>query len=126
MSDDVPQDLSQVSGSSDTASQVVTGPTAEPPASALAAAADGAAAVGDGGIGASVWVNGKKINALWVINQNRNSWVSVVGVGWVKLANNSDSAIVALTTLGVDAKLTQGTVNYRQESDNMIHEMYVW
>ena len=130
MSDDVPQDLSQVSGSSETASQVVTAPTAEPPASALAAAgltmADGAAAAADGGIGASVWVNGKKINALWAINQNRNSWVSVVGVGWVKFANNSDSAIVAFTTLGADAKLTQGTVNYRQESDNIIHEIYVW
>ncbi len=44
----------------------------------------------------------------------------------MKLANNSDFAIVALTMLGTDAKLTQGVVNYRQESDNMIHEMYVW
>ena len=50
----------------------------------------------------------------------------MAGVGWVKLANNSDSAIVALTMLGANAKLTQGAVNYRQESDAMIHEMYVW
>ena len=129
MSDDVPQDLSQVSGSGSSASDVVGAPTAEPPASALAAAAaaaEGTAAAADGGIGASVWVNGKKVNALWAINQNRNSWISVVGVGWVKFANNSDSAIVAFTMLGADAKLTQGTVNYRQESDNMIHEIYVW
>ena len=126
MSDDVPQELSQVSGSGDVgSSQAPTAPTAEPPASALAAAAGNAAAA-DGGIGASVWVNGKKINALWAINQNRNSWVNVVGVGWVKFANNSDSAIAAFTMLGADAKLTQGTVNYRQESDNMIHEIYVW
>ncbi len=75
---------------------------------------------------ASAWNNGKKINALWAINENRNSWVGVTGVGWVKLANNNDTAIVALTMLGADAKLTQGTVNYRQESDGMIHEMYVW
>ena len=75
---------------------------------------------------ASVWQYGKKINALWSINENRNSWVGVTGVGWVKLANNNDTAIVALTMLGADAKLTQGTVNYRQESDGMIHEMYVW
>jgi hypothetical protein len=93
-------------------------PTAEPPA-----AAEGGAA---GAIGASVWVNNKKINALWAINENRNSWVSVAGVGWVKLANNSDSAIVALTMLGANARHTQGVVNYRQEADNMIHEMYVW
>lgn len=75
---------------------------------------------------ATVWQYGKKINALWSINENRNSWVGVTGVGWVKLANNNDTAIVALTMLGADAKLTQGTVNYRQESDGMIHEMYVW
>ena len=75
---------------------------------------------------ATVWQYGKKINALWSINENRNSWVGVTGVGWVKLANNNDTAIVALTMLGADAKLTQGTVNYRQESDGMIHEIYVW
>lgn len=90
-------------------------PTAEPPS-----LAEGA------GIGASVWVYNKKINALWAINENRNSWVGVAGVGWVKLANNSDTAIVAFTMLGANARQTQGNVSYRQESDNMIHEIYVW
>ena len=94
-------------------------PTAEPPAAAVS---DGAAS----GIGASVWVSNKKINALWSINENRNSWVGVAGVGWVKFANNSDSAIVAFTMLGANARHTQGLVSYRQEADNMIHEMYVW
>ena len=93
-------------------------PTAPPPA---------AVGVGVGaGIAATTWVNNMKINALWAINENRNSWVGVAGVGWVKLANNSDSAVVALTILGANARQTQGVVNYRQESDNMIHEMYVW
>lgn len=95
-------------------------PTALPPAAA--AEIEG----GVGAVGASTWVNGKKVNALWAINQNRNSWVGVAGVGWVKFANNSDSAIVAFTMLGANAKLTQGTVNYRQEADGMIHEIYVW
>jgi hypothetical protein len=97
-----------------------TEPSAQPPG------AIGDISGGVGVIGASVWVNNKKINALWAINENRNSWVGVAGVGWVKLANNSDSAIVALTILGANAKLTQGSVNYRQEADGMIHEMYVW
>jgi hypothetical protein len=119
MSDTVPEKLPETSQLGDTMSAETRAPTAEPPASV------GGAAVA-GGVGATVWVSGKKINALWSINQNRNSWVSVAGVGWVKLANNSDSAVVALTMLGANAKLTQGTVNYRQESDNMIHEMYVW
>ncbi|HEY0163595.1 MAG TPA: hypothetical protein VGB69_13020 [Edaphobacter sp.] len=88
-----------------------------------AAAFTGATAVA---AAATTWVNGKKINALWSINENRNSWVGVTGVGWVKLANNSDTAIVAFTMLGANARNTQGTVNYRQESDGMIHEIYVW
>jgi len=53
-------------------------------------------------------------------------FVSVVGVGWKKLANNNDSAIVALTMLSGSAKLTQTSVNYRDEADGMIHEMYVF
>jgi hypothetical protein len=96
---------------------VSAAPTAEPPTSAEG-----------GGIGAvgTVWVSNKKINALWSINQDRNVWLGVAGVGWVKLANTSDSGIVAFTMLGANARQTQGNVNYRQESDNMIHEMYVW
>jgi hypothetical protein len=116
MSDTQP-DVLPPQSSSTQAFEAQAAPTQQPPASALAA-------VGD--VGATVWVNGKKVNALWSINENRNSWIGVIGVGWVKLANNSDSAIVALTILGANAKLTQGTVNYRQESDNMLHEMYVW
>src|SRR4249919_3559983 len=112
MSETKPEKLPETSRSGDTTSAATVGPTAEPPASVLGA-------VGAGGIEATVWVSGKKIEALWAINENRNAWVSVAGIGWVKLANNSDSAIVALTMLGADAKLTQGTVNYRQESDNM-------
>ncbi len=91
-------------------------PSAEPPAAAITA--------GDGGV--TAWINNQKINALWSINENRNSWIGVAGIGWRKLANNSDSAIVALTILGANAKQTQGPVNYRQEADGMIYEMYVW
>ncbi len=119
------QDVLSSIGSTDSGSvsAAAAAPTAEPPA---AASGSSGQVSSTGGIGASVWVNNKKINALWAINENRNSWVSVAGVGWVKLANNSDSAIVALTILGANARQTQGTVNYRQEADNMLHEMYVW
>ena len=77
-----------------------------------------------GAVGA--WVNGKRVSALWAINQNRNSWVHIAGVGWRKLANNSDSVTITLTMLGANAKQSQTSVNYREESDGMIHEMYVW
>jgi hypothetical protein len=76
--------------------------------------------------GVSAWQNSMKLNALWSINQNRNSWVGVEGIGWKKLANNSDSAIVALTMLASHARAKGSSVNYREESDGMIYEMYVW
>jgi hypothetical protein len=75
--------------------------------------------------GVSAWQNNKRIISLWSINQNRNSWVGVAGIGWRKLANNSDSAIVALTMLSAHAREKGSVVNYR-ESDGMIREMYVW
>lgn len=74
----------------------------------------------------TAWQNDKRINALWSIYENRNVFVGVTGVGWKKLANNNDTAIVAFTLLSGSARLTQTPVNYRDEADGMIHEMYVW
>lgn len=77
------------------------------------------------GEAAGVWHSGKKITSLWSINQNRNSWIGVSGLGWKKLANNSDSAVVALTMLASHAKQANRNVNLREES-GQIKEMYVW
>ena len=125
-------------------------PTALPPASGLSAGSEeshptelpSALSAGTEGASSSVptldpttgvgageitaWQNDKRINALWAINENRNVFVGVTGVGWKRLANNNDTAIVAFTLLSGSAKLTQTPVNYRDETDRMIHEMYVW
>lgn len=76
--------------------------------------------------GITAWNSNKRVSALWGINQNRNSWVHVPGVGWKKLANNLDSAVMAHTILAANAKQAQGDYNYRDEADGMIHEAYVW
>jgi hypothetical protein len=112
--DPTPEELAMIASPS--AAQAA--PTAEPPAGAAAAAA-GVGAVG-------VWQSNKRIDMLWSINQNRNSWVGVQGVGWKKLSNASDSAIVALTALSGHARQLQSPVYYREEADGMIHEMYIW
>jgi hypothetical protein len=103
------------------ASDSAASPTAQPPASVLAA---GGAAVG--GITATTWLNNQKVTALWTIAENRNSWAALSGPGWSKLANNSDTAVVALTMLASHAKQMQTVVNCRQEADGMIHEIYAW
>ena len=104
------------------AASAVARPSAEPPTSGGGGAYGGAA----GAVGATVWVNNKTVNSLRSINENRNSWVGVAGVGWLRLANNSDSAVVALTALCSSARQTQTPVNYRTEADGMVHEIYVW
>jgi hypothetical protein len=79
----------------------------------------------DDAYGAATWHNNRKITALWSIDQNRNSWIHVDGLGWRRLADNSDSAVVALTTLSTHAKQTAATVNLLEDSGK-ITEIYVW
>jgi hypothetical protein len=86
-------------------------------------AAAGAAAAG---AITTTWLNNQKVTALWSIAENRNSWAALSGSGWAKLANNSDTAVVALTMLAAHAKQLQTVVNCRQEADGMIHEIYAW
>lgn len=94
-------------------------PTLTPPS-----AAEFAAGVGE--ITATVWHTDKRVTALWAINQNRNSWMGTNDAGWQKLANNSDTAIVAMTILASNARDANSSISYRTESDGMVHEMYVW
>ena len=93
---------------------IAAAPTLEPPAAQAAAAA------------AAVWVTGKKVSALWNINQNRNVWASFETVGWRRFGPNFDSAAMAFAILSASAKQTQSLTNRREEADNLVHELYVW
>ena len=77
------------------------------------------------GIGASVWHNNKRIVALWSINQNRNAWVGIDGIGWKRLSNVSDQGVVALNMLGAHAREKGSSVNLREDGA-LIREIYVW
>lgn len=71
------------------------------------------------------WHVNKKITHLWSINQNRNSWVAVSGLGWKRLSPASDSINTTLTMLAAHAKQGNRTVKLREESA-LIVELYVW
>ena len=127
---DVPGDatLSEESGSG-------SGPTGTPPdeVSGISFADAGAGAPAatppesaQQAFGATTWHSDKRITALWSINQYRNSWVHIGGIGWKRLAVKSDSAIVALSMIGAHAKQLQSRVDLREESDGLIHEIYSW
>ena len=118
----VPQDLDEQLLAA--ASQGLTGamPSLEPPQVALAAGTVGEAATAATG----TWLSDKRVGALWSINQLRNSWAYITGVGWKKLYNTSDSSITAMTMLASHARQTNSRFDYREEADQMIHEIYVW
>lgn len=124
----------QTSGEGGAAASSGGRPSAEPPQSVSASAgAAGASAPslipeseGAKSEGITAWQNDKRITGLWTINETRNSWVYITGVGWKKLSNTVDSATVALTMISGSARQTNTPVNYRDEADGMIHEMYVW
>jgi hypothetical protein len=74
----------------------------------------------------TAWHSQKNIVDQWTINQDRNSWIGVAGIGWQKLSTASDSGCVALTMISANALITKASVNYRTESDGMVHEIYVF
>lgn len=95
--------------------------TGQAPAQAVSGVTQQAAAAAG-----TTWQSGKKFVNQWTINQDRNSWIGVSGIGWQKLSTASDSGCAALTALASNAIITKASVNYRTESDGMIHEMYVF
>ena len=78
------------------------------------------------GAAGTTWESQKTIVNQWTINQDRNSWIGVAGIGWQKLSTASDSGCVALTMLASNALTTKASVSYRRETDGMVHEMYVF
>lgn len=76
--------------------------------------------------GLTAWVTNAHISALWSNNSGRNGWAYVTGVGWKKLAGASDFAHLGMVQLARLARDTNAGVNYRDEADGLIHEMYVW
>ncbi len=80
----------------------------------------------DEGAGASAWHNGKKITAMWCNSSARNSYAAVEGLGWRRINNANDGSWISMTMLCSHAEQTNSNCNIRTESDNKIHEVYVW
>jgi hypothetical protein len=83
----------------------------------------GAAAAADG-IG--LWQTGKQVDALYSTYAARFSWMHVSGGQWRRFSPVSDSGVAALALLAAHARDRGRPVNYREEADQFVHEMYVW
>ena len=93
-----------------------SGPTLVAPPSAVGA---------DGGVTASTWRSGQ-VTATWSIDEVRNAWIQVAGVGWKKLYNGRDGAFTALAILAAQAHQTGRVIQFREEADGMVYEIYLW
>lgn len=72
------------------------------------------------------WLNGRKVQGLWAIDQDRNAWAYLDGgIGWRRIAFDNDNIFIDLLTLLSSAKLTKSTVNVYQEG-GVIKQVYVF
>ena len=76
--------------------------------------------------GVGLWVSNKHVDALYSTYAARFSWMHVSGGPWRRFAPVSDSGVAALALLAAHARDRGRPVNYREEADQLIHEMYVW
>ena len=83
----------------------------------------GAGAAGDG-IG--LWQSNKQVDALYSTYAARFSWMHVSGGQWRRFSPVSDSGVAALALLAAHARDRGRPVNFREEADQLVHEMYVW
>lgn len=76
------------------------------------------------------WQNAKKINGLWAIDENRNAWVHVQGLGWRKLSDETDSIAIDLMIQAAHAKEENRNVNFYEEGVEggtiFIKQIYTW
>ncbi len=74
----------------------------------------------------TAWLNGVKVTALWSNASARNAYAFIEGLGWRRVTPANDSAFLTITAMLSHARQMNTTCNVRVESDNHIHEAYVW
>lgn len=98
------------------------GPTLLPPQAAASSAVTSASS---DGVTAAVWTYNKTVSATWCVNETRNAWMLVDGVGWKKIFNGTDGAFTALATLAAQARQTGRTMSFREDG-GVVREIYLW
>ena len=115
---EAPRDLDELASdliASTAAGTLEVEPTLQPPT---------AAGIGADGIG--LWLTNKQVDALYSTYAARFSWMHVAGGPWRRFSPVSDSGVAALALLAAHARDRGRPVNYREDADPLIHEMYVW
>lgn len=79
---------------------------------------------GVNGILETGWLNNKKVQGLWTIDQTRNAWAYIQDTGWKRVAFDNDNIFFDLLNLLVTAKSANRPVNVYQDQ-GVIKQIYV-
>lgn len=77
------------------------------------------------GIVETGWLNSVKVTGLWTIDQDRNAWAYLGGIGWRRIAFDNDNLFIDMLTQLSAAKLGKSNVNIYQEA-GIIKQVYVF
>ncbi|HAA27705.1 MAG TPA: peptidase [Cyanobacteria bacterium UBA11369] len=72
-----------------------------------------------------IWRNNVKIRGLWAINQDRNAWVYVNGLGWRKISPANDNIFFNMLVQLAAAKAGDRSVNFLEQL-GVVKQIYVW
>jgi hypothetical protein len=68
----------------------------------------------------------KRVSALWCNRSTRNAFMHVTGIGWKRLSPANDSSWNAMVLLATQARQTGCRIDYRDEADGLVHEIFLW
>jgi C1A family cysteine protease len=71
------------------------------------------------------WLNNVRVTGLWAINQDRNVWIYLAGIGWRRLAFDNDVITTTMLADAIIAKAAQRPVNVYQDN-GVIKQIYVF
>lgn len=77
------------------------------------------------GISPPSWISNKQVKGLWTIDQDRNAWVFLEGVGWQRIAYDNDNIFFNMLSQLVAAKAAHRPVSVYQEA-SVIKQVYVF
>ncbi len=76
------------------------------------------------GIEETGWQTNRRVIGLWSIDQDRNAWAYVDGIGWRKIASDSDNIFFDLLVQVASAKTSNRPVNFYQQQ-GVIRQVYI-
>jgi Zn-dependent metalloprotease len=71
------------------------------------------------------WISNKQVVGLWTIDQDRNAWVFLEGVGWQRISYDNDTIFFNMLSQFVAAKAAHRPVTVYQET-SVIKQVYVF